>query len=155
MGKNLNTIVTKTATQWKTRAKQDHSDRRNIKRAQVFALDLMKYMEMHNIKQTDLANKMGVSPQQVNKILRAKANLTFDTLDKIADALAVHITSPKIKTIKSVHSQIIHNSMQIVHGSKLKYVEENRTSKRIYKQNAILQTTMENMESYANTANQI
>lgn len=50
---------------------------------------------------------------------------------------------------------VIHNSMQIVHGSKLKYVEENRTSKRIYKQNAILQTTMENMESYANTANQI
>ena len=77
MEKNLNTVVTKTATQWKKRAKQDRANRRNIKRSQAFALELMDYMETHNIKQIDLAEKMNVSTQQVNEILRAKANLTF------------------------------------------------------------------------------
>lgn len=155
MEKNLNIMITKTATQWKTRAKQDHNNRRNITRAQAFALELMGYMDLHNIKQIDLADKMGVSAQQINKILRAKANLTFETLDKIADALEVNITSPKIKTIKSFHSPIIHYSMQIVHKRKQKVIEENMTSKRIIKQNPFLNTNIENMNSYIFTANQI
>ena len=154
MRKNLNNIITKTATQWKTRAKQDRNNRINITRAQAFALELMEYMDLHNIKQTDLANKMGVSAQQVNKILRAKSNLTFETLDKIADALEVYISSPKIKTIKSSHSTVIH-SMQIVHRHQHKVIEENMTSKRIIKQNAVLNTSMESMDPYTYTANQI
>jgi transcriptional regulator with XRE-family HTH domain len=155
MGENLNKIVAKTATQWKTRAKQDRNNRKNITRAQAFALELMEYMDLHNIKQTDLANKMGVSAQQVNKILRAKANLTFETLDKIADALEVNIPAPKIKEIKSSHSPIVHYSMQIVHRRKHKVIEENITSKRIIKQNPVLNTSMENLDSYTYTANQI
>ncbi|UKM65671.1 helix-turn-helix transcriptional regulator [Flavobacteriaceae bacterium GSB9] len=155
MGENLNKIITKTATQWKTRAKQDRNNRRNITRAQAFALELMDYMDLHNIKQTDLANKMGVSAQQVNKILRAKANLTFETLDKIADALEVNIPAPKIREIKSSHSSIVHYSMQIVHKRKHKVIEENITSKIINKQNAVLNTSMENLDLYTYTANQI
>lgn len=155
MKKNLNNIITKTATQWKTRAKQDRNNRKNITRAQAFALELMEYMDLHHIKQTELADKMGVSAQQVNKILRAKSNLTFETLDKIADALEVNITSPKIKTIKSTHASITHYNMQIVHRRQHKVIEENRTSKRINKQNAILTTSMENVESYNYTAYQI
>lgn len=155
MEKNLNKVITKTATQWKARAKQDRTNRRNITRAQVFALELMEYMDLHNIKQIDLANKMGVSAQQVNKILRAKANLTFETLDKIADALEVNISSPKIKTIKSSHSPIMHYSMQIVHRRKHKVIEENLTTKIIVKRNPVLSTSMENMDPYTYTAKQI
>lgn len=155
MGKNLNKAIAKTATQWKARAKQDRINRRNITRAQAFALELMDYMDLHNIKQVDLANKMGVSAQQVNKILRAKANLTFETLDKIADALSVDISSPKIKTINSFYSPVMLYSMQIVHRRKHKVIEENLTSKRIIKQNPVLNLSMENMDSYTYTANQI
>lgn len=155
MGKNLNKVITKTATQWKVRAKQDRTNRRNITRAQAFALELMDYMDLHKIKQIDLANKMGVSAQQVNKILRAKANLTFETLDKIADALEANISSPKIKTVNSYYSPVTHYSMQIVHRRKHKIIKENVTSKRIIKQNPVLNTSMENLDSYTYTANQI
>ena len=96
MGKNLNSVISKTATQLKERAKKDRNQRRNISRAQAFALELLDYMEAHDLKQTQLAERMGVSPQQVNKILRAKSNLTFETLDKIADALEADIPPPKI-----------------------------------------------------------
>lgn len=155
MGKNLNTTVTKTAIRWKERAKQDRTDRRNISRAQAFALELMDYMDIQGVKQTDLANKMGVTPQQVNKILRAKANLTFETLDKIADALEVNISSPKIETITRKHSPIIHYSMQVVHKRTNKRIEENLTTKRIVKRNPVLNTTMESMGPYTYTAKQI
>lgn len=155
MGKNLNTIVTKTATLWKERAKQNHTNRRNISRAQAFALELMDYMDIHKIKQKDLADKMGVSPQQVNKILRAKANLTFETLDKIADALGVNISSPKIIINTRTHSPIIHYSMQVVHKRTYKKIEEHLTTKRVVKWNPVLQTSMESMNPYIYTAKQI
>lgn len=155
MEKNLNKVITKTATQWKERAKKDRSNRRNITRAQAFALELMDYMDVHNIKQVDLANEMGVTAQQVNKILRAKANLTFETLDKIADALGVKISSPKIMSGNSSQIPVIHSSMQIVHQRKFKVIEENVTSKRITKRNPVLNTNMENMDFYTYTANQI
>lgn len=154
MGKNLNTIITKTATRWKERAKQDRTNRRNISRAQAFALELMDYMDTHKLKQTDLASKMKVTPQQVNKILRAKANLTFETLDKIADALEVNISVPKIITIRK-HTPITHYSMQIIYKRRPKRVEGNLNTKRIVKKNPVLDTSMESMNSYKYIANQI
>ena len=120
MEKSLNTIVTKTATSWKARAKKDSANRRNISRAQAFALELLDYMELHNVKQIDLAAKMKVSPQQVNKILRAKSNITFETLDKIANALQVTVSSPKIVANTRMHSKTLHNTMKIVHSKKVK-----------------------------------
>lgn len=155
MSKNLNTKITATATSWKERAKNDRANRRNISRAQAFALELMEYMETNKIKQTELASKMGVTPQSVNKILRAKANLTFETLDKIADALEVNIPSPKIKPITRVHTPVIHYAMQIVHKRKQKAVEENITTKEIIKRNPVLNTSMESLNSYSYTAKQI
>lgn len=153
MKKKLNT--TKTATRWKERAKKDRANRRNISRAQAFALELMDYMEVHKIKQTDLAYKMNVTPQQVNKILRAKANLTFETLDKIADALKVDISTPKIKTTPLVYSHTTHHIMQIVHKRKHKRIEEKLTTKRITKRNPVMDTSIESMNSYNYTATQI
>lgn len=100
MSNSLNSKVNRTATQWKMRAKQDRANRRSIIRAQEFALELLDYMESNNIEQIELAEKMNVSPQQVDEILRAKGNLTFDGLDKIAFALGVTISSPKIEVIK-------------------------------------------------------
>ena len=155
MGNNLNNKIIATATQWKTRAKKDRSNRRNISRAQAFALELMDYMDVHNIKQTDLANKMGVSAQQVNKILRAKANLTFDTLDKIADALEVDISTPKIQSNKKTHFQYSEHSMKIVYKTKSKITKETITSTEIVSTNPILRTNTENMDSYNFTAKQI
>lgn len=155
MEKNFKKPITKTATKWKERAHKDRSNRRNIARAQAFALDLLDYMDQHNIKQVELANKMGVTAQQVNKILRAKANLTFETIDKIADALKVEISSPKINSIRKYNSSVIHNSMQIVHKSKRGKIEEELTSEKFEQRNPLLRTTMENLAPYSYTADQI
>jgi len=156
MDKNLNKVVIKTATKWKERAKQDRTNRRNITRAQAFALELLDYMDLNNIKQNELAEKMGVSAQQVSKILRAKSNLTFDTIDKIADALEVTITSPKIEKINTKKQVILPSStMQVVHRRTSKIINEVTVVKNMEKATPILDTRMENMEKYRYTANQI
>ncbi len=156
MEKNLNKVVIKTATKWKERAKQDRTNRRNITRAQAFALELLDYMDLNDIKQNELAERMGVSAQQVSKILRAKSNLTFDTIDKIADALEVTITSPKIEKINTKKQVILPSStMQVVHRRTPKVMKEVRVVKNMEKATPILDTRMENMEKYRYTANQI
>lgn len=155
-GKNLNQIIAKTATQWKARAKQDRTNRREISRAQGFALELLDFMELHHITQKELAEKMSVSPQQVNKILRAKANLTFQTLDKIADALGVSITSPKIKMHNNLLSQtMVVSQMHIVHRRKSKSMQETVNTTSVTKVNPILNTSFESMNDYGYTAKQI
>ncbi|MGO1584787.1 MAG: helix-turn-helix transcriptional regulator [Mesonia sp.] len=98
--KNLDNIVTGTATEWAGQVATYKRNKKDIKRSQQFALDLMDYLEENEISQKELATGMDVSPQQVNKILRAKANLTFDTIDKIAEALGVNISTPQIITNK-------------------------------------------------------
>jgi transcriptional regulator with XRE-family HTH domain len=156
MNKKLNKVVIKTATKWKERAKQDRNNRRNITRAQAFALELLDYMDLNNIKQNELAEKMGVSAQQVSKILRAKSNLTFDTIDKIGDALEVTITSPKIEKINTKKQVLLPSSMmQVVHRRTSKIINEVTVVKNMEKATPILDTRMENMEKYRFTANQI
>lgn len=152
MEKNLNKRITKTATSWKDRAKKDRANRRNISRAQKFALELLEYMELNNIKQKDLAFKMNVSPQQVNKILRAKSNITFETLDKIADALGVSISSPKIEVKTQLYSKDRYNTMQIVHKKGNGKIEEDITSERVVMKNPLLENNLQAMNVYSYTS---
>jgi transcriptional regulator with XRE-family HTH domain len=154
-GKNLNQIVTKTATQWKQRAAKDRVNRKKISRAQKFALELLEYLDENNIKQKELAELMGVSPQQVSKIIRAQANLTFETLDKIEEALEIIISSPIIKTKREMHSQTITSVMKVVHNVNSKPIEANYSTSGNPEKNPVLDTTIENMDYYDYTAEQI
>lgn len=155
-GKNLNQIVSKTATKWKERAKKDRTNRKQISRAQKFALELMDYMEEHEITQKELAHKMKVTPQQVNKILRAKSNLTFDTLDKISNALEVEISTPELKEKESFKSRKVGVEMQIVYRSMdIICPSPTSTMRTKTRRNPILNTRTHNMKEYAYTAEKI
>lgn len=151
---DINTIVTKTASQWKERAIKDKNNRKNIARAQRFALELLEYLDDNNISQKQLAQFMGVSPQQVNKLVRAKSNLTFETLDKIEEALGVEITSPTIKPKRKIQSKIFECSMDLVHKS-MKYSNKEDFSTVIGDQkNSIMEPSLDRMEAYRHTAEQ-
>ena len=157
MRKNLNSIVKKTATQWIKRAEQDSINRKKISRSQAFALELMDYMDDNSITQKSLALKMGVTSQQVNKILRAKANLTFDTIDKIQNALGVSIEYPKI--LPEVN--YIKQNAQVSFTMRLKrkkgcvIAKESFNTVRVVNVNPLLETTVESMNEYDYTAVQI
>tara|TARA_E500000318_G_C3566874_1_gene216068 strand:- start:1357 stop:1833 length:477 start_codon:yes stop_codon:yes gene_type:complete len=150
-----NKLTVRKATKWKERARTDRANRKQISRAQKFALELLDYLDENQISQVEFARKMEVSPQQANKILRAKSNLTFETIDKIETALGVVISSPKIKSRKHIFSQPIKRTMKLVHKSSQKPIEPIYEKSIEPSKNEVLHTTLENIESYAYTADQI
>ena len=62
-----------------------------LKESQQIALKVLLKLNELNWSQKDLANKMQVSPQQINKIVSGKENLTIETLVKLQKILNKNI----------------------------------------------------------------
>lgn len=70
------------------------------------ALKVMDEMERQEIKGNELAVRMGVSPQQVSKILKGRENLKLETIAKINQALGV-----KVVTIIAEDEMVVKNDL--------------------------------------------
>lgn len=57
------------------------------------ALRLINYMEDEGLSRQELANKLGVTPQYVSKILSGKVNFSFKSIADIEEKLGLHILS--------------------------------------------------------------
>jgi transcriptional regulator with XRE-family HTH domain len=57
--------------------------------ARIFGSNLRHYRKAHGLKQHELAERLGVSLATIGKIERGEAAPSFDTIEKIAAALAV------------------------------------------------------------------
>ena len=55
------------------------------------AINVLEVLKDKKLSQKDLAEKMNVSAQQVNKIVRGKQNLTFETIAKLETALEISL----------------------------------------------------------------
>ncbi|MBE0393164.1 MULTISPECIES: helix-turn-helix transcriptional regulator [unclassified Flavobacterium] len=55
------------------------------------ATTVLEALKHKGMSQKDLAKKMNVSAQQVNKIIKGKQNLTFETVGKLEDALGISL----------------------------------------------------------------
>jgi transcriptional regulator with XRE-family HTH domain len=53
------------------------------------ALALIDYMQEHELKRADLAERLGVSPQYVSKLLSGTENLSLKSVANIQDRLGV------------------------------------------------------------------
>jgi transcriptional regulator with XRE-family HTH domain len=54
------------------------------------ALSLIDYMQMHGLKRAELAEKLGVTPQYVSKLLSGKENLSFKSVANIEEKLGIN-----------------------------------------------------------------
>jgi transcriptional regulator with XRE-family HTH domain len=52
-----------------------------------FTEDLCQLMENKNISRVELANRLGVSPAYITKVLRGNINLTIDSMVRLARAV--------------------------------------------------------------------
>ncbi len=66
------------------------------------ALTLLKYKDAYKLNQAELARKIGVSKQYINRILQGKENLTLETIGKIEDALQIKLIETKIYSDETV-----------------------------------------------------
>lgn len=89
-----------------------------IDQSSKVAINVLETLRAKGLSQKDLAEKMNVSAQQVNKIIKGKQNLTFETVGKLENALGISLMEiidyrqiAEIKTsatqIKSVQTSFI------------------------------------------------
>ncbi len=69
--------------------RENIKNRAMLKESQQIALKILFKLDEIGWSQKDLAQKMQVSPQQINKIVKGKENFTLDTLKKIQDILDI------------------------------------------------------------------
>lgn len=62
-----------------------------IDQSSKVAINVLEALRTKGLSQKDLAKKMNVSAQQVNKIIKGKQNLTFETVAKLEDALEISL----------------------------------------------------------------
>ena len=52
---------------------------------------IMDYMQDNHKTRNDVAEKLGVSPQYVSKILSGKVNFSFKTISEIEEGLGIEV----------------------------------------------------------------
>ncbi|MEB2787287.1 helix-turn-helix domain-containing protein [Algoriphagus persicinus] len=88
--------------EWEKEAEERKSVRQESRKSGMIATQLAYFMKTNGISQTDLGKLVGVSPQQISKILKGRENLTLGTIEKIESAL-------KIELIKAVDLEAAQN----------------------------------------------
>ena len=85
----LEKITSANKSQWLQKAEEKLANAGARKNAREVALRVLHLLRERGMSQTKLAEKMGVSRQQVSKIVKGKENFTFETIEKLEKALDV------------------------------------------------------------------
>lgn len=97
----LESKASATPSKLRERAEWRRANRDWLRKSQQIALNIMTHMEQQGLTQKELAQRMGVSPQYVNKILRGSENLSLDTISKVERVLGVELVRTDNITFKS------------------------------------------------------
>ena len=60
-------------------------------------MQVLAALKTQGLSQKELAERMGVSPQQVSKIVKGQENLTLETISKIEMVLGITIIGSTLK----------------------------------------------------------
>ena len=82
------------------------SNRQWLRVSYDIAFDILEKLDDLGWTQKDLAEKMGVSPQYVNKLVRGSENLTLETIVKLQTILDMPILANYFKEQKQEQSPV-------------------------------------------------
>ena len=60
-----------------------------LKRSRSVALAIIDYMQTNSLSRNDIADRLGVTPQYVSRILSGKVNFSFKTVSEIENRLGI------------------------------------------------------------------
>jgi len=83
----LNKIVAGQKSKWEERAEFRIKNEEWLNKSAEIALKILRTLRYFDMSQAKLAEGIGVSPQQISKIVKGKENLTLDTICKIEKVL--------------------------------------------------------------------
>lgn len=108
-------LVSDTPSNWFKRLEYLTANKNWLDRSAQVAVSVLEALKEKKLTQKDLAKKMHVSAQQVNKILKGQQNLTFETINKLEVALNISLIT--VIDFKAV-AEIKTSAMQIKSVSK-------------------------------------
>lgn len=94
---------------WKDKARQRNVDKLWLKKSRAIAFRVLDALKAKKMTQVQLAKLLDVSPQQVNKIVKGRENLTLETISKLEDALSISLfvmPNELIETTPAVSSEL-------------------------------------------------
>jgi transcriptional regulator with XRE-family HTH domain len=83
------TLVTETDEKFIEEVKKREKERARLKASFMIGIKVLARLDELGWTQKQLAEAMEVAPQQVNKIVRGKQNLTLDTLVRLQEVLQI------------------------------------------------------------------
>lgn len=99
-------LVSKEETKTVERAKARLAKKAYTKISNKIAIAILTRLDELKWKQKDLAEKMEVSPQQVNKWVKGNENFTLDTLAKLSQILGVELINVVVKPTTSKSEEV-------------------------------------------------
>lgn len=103
----LQSVVSGEPVKWQERTEERIANKKWLRRSQAVALLVLRTLRQKGITQKDLALKMDVSPQQVNKWVKGKENFTFETIVRLEEVLGVELMIIKGAEMKSNETIVI------------------------------------------------
>lgn len=91
INKKLAELATGEDSEWLAEAKYRRDNREWLKRSAVIAVKVLSALKAQGLTQKNLAERMDVSPQQINKIVKGQENLTLETIAKLELILGIQI----------------------------------------------------------------
>lgn len=91
INKKLAKIASGKASNWMEQAQFRRENKTWLKKSAIIALKVLRALKAQGLSQKDLAEKMSVSPQQINKIVKGHENLTLETITNLEKALGILI----------------------------------------------------------------
>lgn len=76
---------------WRDKIADRKRNKEWLKYSSKIALRVNRFLKENTITQIQLAERLSVSPQQVNKLLKGRENLTLETLSKLELALGIKL----------------------------------------------------------------
>ncbi len=96
----FNALVSTEKTTTVARNKIRIKNRARLRESQAIALKVLDKLDDLGWTQKKLAEELNVSPQQVNKIVRGKENMTLDTQIKLQEVLDIPILASYYEDLK-------------------------------------------------------
>jgi len=100
----LKKIASKETSKWVEKAQWRVANENWLDKSAKIALTILRTIREKGLTQKDLAEKLNISPQHINKILKGNENLTLETISKFEIVLCITLMDiPSFQTtIKSV-----------------------------------------------------
>jgi ribosome-binding protein aMBF1 (putative translation factor) len=87
----LDKIVPKEPSKWLEHAQYREDNDKWLRRSGFVALAILTALDEQGISKKDLADKMGISAELVNKWVKGSENFTFETIAKLEEALNIEL----------------------------------------------------------------